>query len=126
MNGYLAVLRRLPRAVRRERVEQLLQSGLDGLTHQSAVADRLAGIGPTRLVHYTFDEPDLGDDDACTVQFTYHLAEAICSRDFRAEIRGSGLATIDDHGRVRLSEVDAELIQFCDDSEDEDIPSSRT
>ncbi len=118
MAGSLARLRRLPRSERREAIELLLREGLGALTEAPAVARCASALGSDpRLVHYTFDEPDLTDTAAFAIQFTYHLAEARACRDVRSEVRGSGVATIDDRGNVRLSDVDAELIQFRDDED---------
>ncbi|HYE05343.1 MAG TPA: hypothetical protein VEL07_07410 [Planctomycetota bacterium] len=116
MPGTLARLRRLPRSERREAIELLLREGLGGLAEVPAVARWAAALGPDpRLVHYTFDEPDLTDAAAVALQFTYHLGEARACRDVRCEVRGSGVMTIDDRGAMLLSDVDAELIEFRDD-----------
>ncbi len=116
MPGFIGSLRRASRASRRERIESLLREALSALPSAPSVAECIERYGGEyRVEHYTFDEPLLDDDGRCEIQFTYHLREATSARDVSEEIRGSGLAWIDDDGRIRLGEVDAEFFRFHDD-----------
>ena len=66
MAGFLARLRRSPRARRREEVEAVLRDALGRLDGERAVASALARLGADgfAVAHYTFDEPDLEGDAA--------------------------------------------------------------
>jgi hypothetical protein len=119
MPGYLARMKRLPRERRREEAERLLREALPRLDEQRAVAAALARIGADgfAVARYTFDEPGF-EDGAALLQFTYHLADAATGA--RDEIRGSGIARIDDHGLVAFEDVDAEVVRLGDEEPAED------
>jgi len=113
MPGYLARLRQLSRSERLGRVEEALHARLISMDDQPLVASQLACMhcDGFRITHLTYSEPDFADDHA-VLQFTYHLRDGseghgLLSHD---EIRGSGIAQIDDDGAVHLSEVDAERV----------------
>jgi hypothetical protein len=121
--GYLARLRRLDRAARREEAERLLREALQRLDDERVVAAALSRMGADGFVvaHYTFDEPEM-ERDAAVVQFTYHLCDRLASGNEarRDEVRGSGIARIDDEGGVAFEDVDAELYRLIDDVADPD------
>src|SRR4051812_2564565 len=104
MPGYLRRLQRLERSARREEVEHALREALQHLDDERPVAAALSRMGADGFVvaHYTFDEPEFAGADAA-VQFTYHLCDrlAAASEPQRDEVRGSGIAILDDEGRVR-------------------------
>ncbi|MBA2482336.1 MAG: hypothetical protein H0V44_16860 [Planctomycetes bacterium] len=112
--GFVAKLRSLTRPRAREAVEAKLLEAFTGLARIPAVAAIRTSDDSARVVHYTFDEPFI-DSASAQVQFTYHLAIGPATRAYREEIRGSGVATIDDAGRVHLDGVDAELYRIVDD-----------
>src|SRR4051812_28100598 len=118
MAGFLQRLARLPRAARREEVEGLLREALARLPREPVVAAVIARLehGDLALTHYTFDEPEIADAGA-SLQFTYHLGRAGLAGDGDEEIRGSGIALIDDVGGVRFADVDAEILRPLADDE---------
>ena len=120
MAGFLARLRRLDRTTRREEVERVLRDGLSRLDDQPTVASALSRIGADgfAVTHYTFDEPEF-DGASAAVQFTYHLCDrhVVTVESVRDEVRGSGIALIDDDGRVSFEDVDAEPYRLVDDLE---------
>jgi len=113
MPGYLVRLRQLSRFERLSRVEEALHARLTTLDDQPLVASLLARMhcDGFRVSHLTYDEPEFVNGHA-VLQFTYHLRDG-SEGDGQAshdEIRGSGIAQIDDEGVVLLSEVDAESV----------------
>jgi hypothetical protein len=122
MSDYLRRLRRLGRSDAREEVERLLREHFPRLLELAPVADaamRLGG-GPLQVTHYTFDEPDLDEREA-RVLFTYHLGERPTpGHQARVEeVRGTGLAVIDQDGELRFEDVDAEPYRMVDDVPDQ-------
>lgn len=75
------------------------------------VARTLASIAITRpvLVHFTFDEPLMQDDEMRTLM-TYHLADRSQCHDpgFRNEVRGCCLVSYRPGRGLSLSDADAE------------------
>jgi hypothetical protein len=118
MPGYLRRLQRLTRSERREEVERALRDALQRLDDQRTVAAALSRMGADGFVvaHYTFDEPEL-EAAGAAVQFTYHLCDRLAGpgEPQRDEVRGSGIAVLDDEGRMHFEDVDAELYRLVDD-----------
>jgi hypothetical protein len=116
MSGYLAYYQDLSRADRLSEIESLMRMALDELRLHPAVAGCSDGIPleDLTLVHFTFDEP-LAYSGGLLLQFTYHLGRSAPFRDVVDEVRGSGLAWIDDAAGVRLDDVEAERYQLVAD-----------
>jgi hypothetical protein len=125
-DAFIHSLSRMERSTACEVVEAKLQEAFVRIDQEPAVAKLLARIGAEGFIvsHYTFDEPYFETDHA-QVQFTYHLSDGHGGSD-RQEIRGSGIAIIDDHGAVRLEDVDAEVYLLVDDLPNAEIRTDLT
>ena len=110
MAGYLAFYRELSPRGRRQEIESFMREEfVDLWSHRAVVA--CAGGRPEpelALTHFTIDEP-VACDGGLLLQFTYLLGRHVPCRDVIEEVRGSGLAWIDDDARIRLDDVEAEL-----------------
>lgn len=108
MSGWLARLRHLDPASRRETVEARLREALErGLEREPAVARALASAGAdgATLAGYTFDDAP-PERDELRIGFTYRLL----SRAGAVDVRGAGIAVLDDAGSVAFDDVDADVI----------------
>jgi hypothetical protein len=111
MAGYLAAYHELSRPERRAEIEDLMRAELAALWSHRAVVACTEGLAEPdlALTHFTLDEP-VACDGGLLLQFTYHLGRNVPFQDAIEEVRGSGLAWIDDHARIRLDDVDAEHV----------------
>lgn len=116
MAGYLASYHELSRRDRREEIERLMREELDELwSHRAVVACSDGMPSPDlELTHFTLDEP-VAWEGGLLLQFTYHLGHSAPYPDVIDEIRGSGLASIDDEARVRLDDIEAERYRLVAD-----------
>lgn len=122
MAGYLAFYRDLSPRVRRLEIESAMRDELIELWSHHAVVACAGGRPEPRfaLTQFTIDEP-VACDGGLLLQFTYLLSRRVPYRDVIEEVSGSGLAWIDDHARVRLNDLEAELHhRVADDLEPDD------